>query len=315
MPSSDESCLPDMVDITAMSMFVPLYPAPPGQISLVSPGNDPQYQQWIGWNDRVAEPTYDEQEASNFSCPSHFEFDDQSLESSHFGTGATHAIATWASQANTWPAFQHENLQQPLPSLENTSIVKGSSCSDAQLLPESNPRADTSSRQMTTIRTSTNTESCTTSQAWQQGHDSTRIGAGGIPSPSRSNSHYERTMAIETNGEDKDEGEEPGDQSNSSRPGPKKGYRVKNRAAANRSREKIKQFEQELVAKEQELATQRMYLGVCLTALKGELLSLKNQILQHSDCDCEMIQLYIARAAGRYSAGFTQTHDEMNLPI
>ncbi|KAL0778971.1 hypothetical protein CaCOL14_003455 [Colletotrichum acutatum] len=290
-----------MADITA-SMFAPLYPAPPGQICLVSHGGDLQCQQWIGRNDQVAEPTYDEQEAFNFRHSSHLEFDAQSLESSHFGMGATHATAIWAFQANNWPAFQQENLQQPLPSLEDTYRDKASlHYLDAQPQPKSHPRVEESSQQMATTRTgtSTNMKARTASEARRQGPESKKMGARGGPSSWSSNLDDEKTMAIKVNSKDKDEGEEPGEQGNSSRLGPKKGYGVKNRAAANRSREKAKQYEQHLAAKEYEVTKERIYLGARLTALKGEVLNLRNQILQHGDCDCEVIQRYIARTAGR----------------
>lgn len=60
------------------------------------------------------------------------------------------------------------------------------------------------------------------------------------------------------NSKDKDEREEPGKQGNSSRLGPKKAYGVKNSAAANRSRWKAKQYEQHLVAKEDEVIKERI---------------------------------------------------------
>ncbi|KAJ0365756.1 hypothetical protein COL26b_011939 [Colletotrichum chrysophilum] len=78
----------------------------------------------------------------------------------------------------------------------------------------------------------------------------------------------------------------------------RKNYRVKNRAAAKRCREKTKQYELDLAAKEQEVTQERIYLDAYVTALRNEVLSLKDQILQHGDCDCDVIQGYIATAAG-----------------
>ncbi|EFQ26706.1 basic region leucine zipper [Colletotrichum graminicola M1.001] len=78
-------------------------------------------------------------------------------------------------------------------------------------------------------------------------------------------------------------------------------YRVKNRAAAKRCREKTKQYEIDLANKEKQVTKEHMYLDACVVALKNEVLSLKNQILQHSSCDCDMIQGYIARTASTVS--------------
>ncbi|KAJ0349273.1 hypothetical protein COL154_013620 [Colletotrichum chrysophilum] len=96
--------------------------------------------------------------------------------------------------------------------------------------------------------------------------------------------------------------DEAGEQSESWPPGSSKKYRVKNRAAAKRCREKTKQYEEDLAVQEKEITQERMYLDACVTALKNEVLTLKNQILQHSDCGCELIEGYIARAAGGISA-------------
>ncbi|OHF01693.1 hypothetical protein CORC01_02884 [Colletotrichum orchidophilum] len=88
-------------------------------------------------------------------------------------------------------------------------------------------------------------------------------------------------------------------------------YRVKNRAAAKRCREKTKQYEIDLVAKETQVMQQRVYLVACIRALKNEVLSLRSQILDHGECSCEEIRRYIARTATIISAGDL---DDMILP-
>ncbi|KAK2031268.1 hypothetical protein LX32DRAFT_661988 [Colletotrichum zoysiae] len=89
----------------------------------------------------------------------------------------------------------------------------------------------------------------------------------------------------------------------------KKPYRVKNRAAAKRCREKTKQYEIDLTNRAKQVTEERVYLDACVTALKNEVLSLKNQILQHGSCDCDMIQGYITRTASSVSvAGHDRQH-------
>ncbi|KAK1701273.1 hypothetical protein BDP55DRAFT_15684 [Colletotrichum godetiae] len=89
----------------------------------------------------------------------------------------------------------------------------------------------------------------------------------------------------------------------SPRPEGKKTYRVKNRAAAKRCREKTKQHELDLTAQEKQVTQERMYLDAYVAALKNEILVLRSQILEHGDCDCEIIRGYIARTANNISIG------------
>ncbi|GKT53406.1 nitrogen assimilation transcription factor [Colletotrichum tofieldiae] len=100
-------------------------------------------------------------------------------------------------------------------------------------------------------------------------------------------------------------GDNKGEDSDISRalrgPERKKTYRVKNQAAAKRCREKTKHYETDLVNKEKQVTQKRVYLEACVTALKNEVLALRNQILEHGSCDCETIQGYIARTASSVS--------------
>lgn len=77
----------------------------------------------------------------------------------------------------------------------------------------------------------------------------------------------------------------------------KKKYRVKNRAAAKRCRDKARQYEIDLVAREKQVTDEHAQLEACAASVKEEILVLKQQILQHSGCECPMIQGYIARVA------------------
>lgn len=80
-----------------------------------------------------------------------------------------------------------------------------------------------------------------------------------------------------------------------------KKYRIKNRAAAKRCRDKSRQFEIDLAAKERQVTEHHMVLEASAAALREEILILKNQILQHGDCDCEVIQAYISKVASQVS--------------
>ncbi|KAK2047899.1 hypothetical protein LZ31DRAFT_628816 [Colletotrichum somersetense] len=109
--------------------------------------------------------------------------------------------------------------------------------------------------------------------------------------------------------EDNNEDEESDESLVPAGPDWKKPYRVKNRAAAKRCREKTKQYEIDLTNRAKQVTEERVYLDACVTALKNEVLSLKNQILQHGSCDCDMIQGYITRTASSVSvAGHDRQH-------
>jgi hypothetical protein len=73
--------------------------------------------------------------------------------------------------------------------------------------------------------------------------------------------------------------------------------REKNRLAASKCREKAKKHVDELREREKQLAAVRAQLTAHKTKLKEEMLALKNEILRHSDCNCDFIQQYLNTAA------------------
>ncbi|RYP46797.1 hypothetical protein DL768_007039 [Monosporascus sp. mg162] len=74
-------------------------------------------------------------------------------------------------------------------------------------------------------------------------------------------------------------------------------HRERNRIAAHKCRQKNRQNVEELQQQERELAQQNKYLNAHLNHLKDEVLVLRNEILNHGNCDCELIQNYIAETA------------------
>ncbi|KAI0135140.1 hypothetical protein F4814DRAFT_443962 [Daldinia grandis] len=73
--------------------------------------------------------------------------------------------------------------------------------------------------------------------------------------------------------------------------------RERNRVAAHKCRQKAKQSMSELQIRERELSQQNRILQQHACSLRDEILDLKNEILKHSNCDSEIIQNYITRAA------------------
>lgn len=73
--------------------------------------------------------------------------------------------------------------------------------------------------------------------------------------------------------------------------------RERNRVAAHKCRQKAKQSMSDLQTRERELSQQNRMLQEHAGCLRDEILDLKNEILRHSDCNSDIIQNYIAKAA------------------
>jgi hypothetical protein len=74
-------------------------------------------------------------------------------------------------------------------------------------------------------------------------------------------------------------------------------YLEKNRIAASKCRQKRKTWESELDARVKELSARRACLGHCVTALREEVIALKNELLSHVDCGCTAIHDYLTQSA------------------
>ncbi|KAI1083122.1 hypothetical protein F5B20DRAFT_447427 [Whalleya microplaca] len=76
-----------------------------------------------------------------------------------------------------------------------------------------------------------------------------------------------------------------------------KGSRERNCIAARKCRTKAKQRMTELQERERKESQRNRLLSDYIETLRGEVVELKNEILRHSQCDSEIIQNYIQRAA------------------
>lgn len=76
--------------------------------------------------------------------------------------------------------------------------------------------------------------------------------------------------------------------------------RERNRVAANRFRVRKREHNAKLEIKKQEMEQQHHQLCHCVKELTQEVYQLKMQLLQHSECNCIMIQDYIGGEAQRY---------------
>ncbi|GKT50714.1 basic leucine zipper (bZIP) transcription factor atfB [Colletotrichum spaethianum] len=255
-------------------MPLSLYATPPEQTPFLSPTNEYHLcQQWPRWDYQISEPVFSPGNSAGSMSSMQWEAEQQSHPSFEATrSAADYPTASWASQPENWSPYHHQQQQHIQPPQATTTKKKptkpGRKPAEPRLLPTAQHRSKKA-----------------------------RVGAGSEPSPANS-------LSYDENGEGADEDDE-GEDSDASLAPPgrdrKKTYRVKNRAAAKRCREKTKQYEIDLANKEKQVTQERMYLDACVTALKNEVLTLKNQILQHGSCDCEMIQGYIARTASTVS--------------
>ncbi|RKP23736.1 hypothetical protein SYNPS1DRAFT_30507 [Syncephalis pseudoplumigaleata] len=74
----------------------------------------------------------------------------------------------------------------------------------------------------------------------------------------------------------------------------------RNRVAAFKCRQKRKAWMQELETKSDEVTKRNKALHLLVNQLKEEAIQLKNQMLAHRDCDCNVIQRYV-RTSGLFN--------------
>ncbi|EWZ79077.1 hypothetical protein FOWG_16727 [Fusarium oxysporum f. sp. lycopersici MN25] len=75
--------------------------------------------------------------------------------------------------------------------------------------------------------------------------------------------------------------------------------RENNRKAADKHRNRKRREVEGLVARQKTLEAQNNYLYASYNSLRVETVNIKWQLLQHTDCDCVMIQQYIENEAKR----------------
>ncbi|KAF4463361.1 Transcription factor atf21 [Fusarium albosuccineum] len=93
----------------------------------------------------------------------------------------------------------------------------------------------------------------------------------------------------------------------------------RNRIAATKCRLRKRDEASALASREQAMEDQNRYLSSCFDALTAEIYHLKTQLLQHTDCNCVLIQKYIANEAKKTvdgllscSSAFQMDHDSMS---
>ncbi|KAF5006932.1 hypothetical protein FDECE_6708 [Fusarium decemcellulare] len=82
--------------------------------------------------------------------------------------------------------------------------------------------------------------------------------------------------------------------------GQTKRVQERNRIASNKFRVKKREDAKKLREDEQDMERINQDLSSCVADLTAEVYQLKMKLLQHTDCDCSLIQSYIANEAQRY---------------
>ncbi|KAK1978420.1 hypothetical protein LZ30DRAFT_216450 [Colletotrichum cereale] len=308
----------------AQHMTLPFYATPPEQTPFLSHTNGNQLcQQWLGWDYQAFEPFFSPGNSAGSMSSVQWEAERQSQQSFEATRTTPNCPgAIWPPQPGDWSPYQQQ--QQYLQALQsaplspppqwpvstcNTPLTVGpdqqSPPSEGHNRPEReresepDPEHRATATKKRTMKPARKPADPRLASMTQNRSKKARVGtgAGSEPPPASSISYEDNGVRAE----DDNEGEDSDASSAPAGSGRKKTYRVKNRAAAKRCREKTKQYEIDLANREKQVTQERMYLDACVTALKNEVLGLKNQILQHGSCDCDMIQGYIARTASNVS--------------
>ncbi|KAI9598835.1 hypothetical protein BDF19DRAFT_419830 [Syncephalis fuscata] len=90
-----------------------------------------------------------------------------------------------------------------------------------------------------------------------------------------------------------DEDEDDDDDDDGDNVGKRQKFLERNRVAAFKCRQKRKVWMQELETKSEEVTKRNKALQLLVSQLKEEAIQLKNQMLAHQDCDCNVIQQYV----------------------
>ncbi|KAJ4127437.1 hypothetical protein NW754_007766 [Fusarium falciforme] len=94
----------------------------------------------------------------------------------------------------------------------------------------------------------------------------------------------------------------------------------RNRIAATKCRHRKRDEALALASREQAMEDQNRYLSTCFDSLTAEIYYLKTQLLRHTDCNCVLIQKYIANEAKKSVNGLLvcssafHTHDSSLSP-
>ncbi|KAF4780348.1 hypothetical protein HER10_EVM0011179 [Colletotrichum scovillei] len=295
-----------MMAQSAYPELVPMYTLP--QQPPQTPINEPHLcQRWSGCDCHTTE-------FSMASVHQEVEIQAYRLFDATAGTTSDFSTATWATERESWPTYQQSDFQPPEPMVYSSHHLWPNPVDsppipgqDWQYTPDFQLQASPAPGTTATCHTPRVSRSRQPESMSQPPMKKTRLVAREHVSPM-----YMAPFDANTNGTEAahEHKESDHDTCSSPRPEGKKTYRVKNRAAAKRCREKTKQHELDLAAQEQRVTQERMYLDACVSALKNEVLVLRSQILEHGDCDCEMIRGYIARTANNVSIGL---HGERQL--
>lgn len=119
--------------------------------------------------------------------------------------------------------------------------------------------------------------------------------------------------AVEGKKDSKSRKAEPSQTTSSSSPDDADGFskrvQERNRVASNKFRTKKREDAKKLKTDEEDMERVNRDLSSCVADLTQEVYQLKMRLLQHTDCDCALIQNYIASEAQRYIWNLDDKHE------
>ncbi|CVK97546.1 uncharacterized protein FMAN_11579 [Fusarium mangiferae] len=216
-------------------------------------------------------------EASNLAAPNAYaqEHQQQYVQCAYDQDSSAH----WAS-----PSTSMRSYPVPSPSTESTSVENMTGCSESRR-PSSPPQPDKRKR---------NASRSTTSKAPRRASTRKTIKTETAPEkPKRRGKGKTAAKAQATKTRSPSPESEELDEHS-------KKVQERNRIASNKFRVKKREDAKKLRADEQDMERVNRDLSSCVSELTMQVYDLKMRLLQHTDCECHLIQNFIASEAHRY---------------
>ncbi|GKT67128.1 transcription factor Atf21 [Colletotrichum tofieldiae] len=280
--------------VSAATGYVPVfyYATPPNEDPSIPQEKGFPCQEWPVWDNQIVESMRSSDDPVSVVMASlQWEADYQAQQPlDMLGATPNHVTASSATELDSWYSYQHQDSQSPQSLLISPPTPWSTSSS-------AGPHSATAWQPSLDSQDSSKADK----KASARRRSTKKLVMAPDNQFSRSSGMYnENSEQSYNNGRDLESDVLP-------RPDSKKTYRTNNRAAAKRCRDKTRQHELDLMAMDRHVTEKRMYLDACVATLQDEVLSLKNTILQHSDCGCEAIERYITKAASDVSLGTKST--------
>ncbi|KAH7248377.1 hypothetical protein B0J15DRAFT_62556 [Fusarium solani] len=250
----------------------------------------PLWEQWLSVNQRVPLcSSEDKSSTANIVYTQTGPLFDGFLFHSNTGlTGRWHDISHVADYTNPWNGLNHVIEHTPTVPVSEHKVSEEASplqghWQSSSTLRNSNPKQDCYPDNLASCKSTSRTP----------------LGDGDINAQAKKTTRHStihRTRHVSGNGV------HPAQRGNSR----VKRIQEQNRIASNKLRAKQREEQLRLESREQDLERIHRDLSTCVADLSFEIYELKMQLLQHSECNCTLIQNYLVHESSRYVQAFDE---------